>query len=60
MEIRPIKTEEDYKGALAQIEPLMDAAPGLSGVWYTHSVLNAVVQEEISWRGPFRSDRILT
>ncbi|HLJ54100.1 MAG TPA: hypothetical protein VKT77_03620 [Chthonomonadaceae bacterium] len=26
--IRPINTEDEYKAALAQIEPLMDAEPG--------------------------------
>lgn len=28
MEIRPIKTEDDYRGALAEIEVLMGATPG--------------------------------
>lgn len=28
MEVRPIKTEEDYRAALAEIERLWDAAPG--------------------------------
>lgn len=28
MDIKPIRTEEDYRAALAEIEPLMDAAPG--------------------------------
>jgi len=28
MEIRPIKTESDYDEALAEVETLMDAAPG--------------------------------
>ena len=28
VEIRPIKTEEDYRSALVQMEPLMDAQPG--------------------------------
>jgi HTH-type transcriptional regulator/antitoxin HigA len=28
MEIRPIKTDEDYREALREIEQLMDAAPG--------------------------------
>jgi HTH-type transcriptional regulator/antitoxin HigA len=30
MEIRPIKTETDYDEALAEVETLMDAAPGSS------------------------------
>jgi HTH-type transcriptional regulator/antitoxin HigA len=28
MEIRPIRTEEDYEAALAEIEQLFDASPG--------------------------------
>ncbi len=28
MEIRPIKTEEDYRAMLREIEMLMDATPG--------------------------------
>ena len=28
MEVRPIKTEEDYRAALRLVETLMDAAPG--------------------------------
>lgn len=28
MEIRPIKTEEDYRATLREIETLMDAVPG--------------------------------
>lgn len=28
MDLRPIKTEEDYKNALREIESLFDAAPG--------------------------------
>jgi HTH-type transcriptional regulator/antitoxin HigA len=57
MEIKPIKTEDDYQAALAEIEQLFDAAPGTRegdqlDVWTTLVEQYEAHQHPIPWPDP--------